>query len=117
MSKDIRTQMSKDIPDQVSKDTQSPHVPRRAHRVNREIRCSHPRKLRDPEYNSELAAYLTELNLSGEQTVLWVLDQLYETHTGRLRNGLDYTDDKPERLMAKRGIEAFNQGRQQRRSS
>ena len=53
-----------------------------------DIKGSHPRKLRDPEYNSKLAAYLRDLDLSGEQTMIWILDQLYEVHTGRLRNGL-----------------------------
>ena len=69
-----------------------------------EIRTSHPRKLRDPIYNSQFATFLVWLDLSGEQTLIWILDQLYEQHEGRFRNGLGM-DEKVQELNENADLE------------
>lgn len=40
--------------------------------------------LRSPEYVQQLASFYSELGLSGDMTVDWILDQLYLHHEGKL---------------------------------
>lgn len=72
--------------------------------------------LRSPEYVQQLASFYSELGLSGDMTVDWVLDQLYLHHEGKLYDYRGKEIDLDELELAdlfgedtRRTINAFKQ--------
>lgn len=80
------------------------------------IRSPSKRFIKNPAWLAELAQFYVDLNLSGDDTVDWILEQIYHGHDGELIDYNGHLIDKDKWFVedefggeARRWVNAFKQ--------